>query len=297
MGSSTAHIHIGDGMYNVLYTGDLKFEKTKLFEHASTDFTRVETVIIESTYGGDEDNMPSHKDAEIQLINAVKKVVERGGKVLIPSFAVGRGQDIIAILADSDIDVPIYLDGMLWDATAIHTAYPEFMAKTVQTQILHKGKNPFIDKRLKGIGSQTERKALLDSASPCVIIATSGMLVGGPILEYLQTFAHDPKNMLLFVGYQAEGTTGRRIQKGWKEVQIDNKTLELKLEIETIQGLSGHSDRKQLLSFLSHLNTKPKKILVNHGDNTNCIELARTMHKTYKIESAAPKNLECVRLR
>jgi len=298
MGSSTAHIHIGDGLYNVLYTGDLKFERTKLFERAATDFTRVETVIIESTYGGDEDSMPSHRDAELDLINAVKKTTDAGGRVLIPSFAVGRSQDVIAILADSNIDVPIYLDGMVWDATAIHTAYPEFMAKTIQTQILHKGKNPFIDPRLKGIGSQKEREEVLNSSHPAVIIATSGMLVGGPALEYLQNFAGNPKNTLLFVGYQGEGTMGRRIQKGWKEVQLESgKVLELKLGIETIHGLSGHSDRRQLLSFLNHLRTKPKKILVNHGDNTNCIELARTIHKTFSIETIAPKNLECVRLR
>jgi len=298
LGSSTAHIHIGNGLYNVLYTGDLKFEKTKLFERASTDFTRVETVLIESTYGGDEDSMPLHKEAEANLIASVKKTIERGGRVVIPSFAVGRGQDIIAILADSDIEVPVYLDGMLWDATAIHTAYPEFMSKTVQNQILHKGKNPFIDPRLKGIGSQKERKAVLDSKDPCVIIATSGMLVGGPVLEYLQNLAGDSKNMLLFVGYQGEGTMGRRIQKGWKEIQMDNgKVVELKLEIATIQGLSGHSDRKQLLSFLNHLNTRPKKILTGHGDNSNCIELARTLHKTFRTETIAPKDLECVRLR
>ncbi|MEM7819374.1 MAG: beta-CASP ribonuclease aCPSF1 [Candidatus Aenigmatarchaeota archaeon] len=298
MGSSTAHIHIGDGMYNILYTGDIKFEKTKLFERASTDFTRVESLIIESTYGAKDDILPSHKEGELALIQAVKKTIERGGRVLIPSFAVGRSQDVIAILADTNIDVPIYLDGMLWDATAIHTAYPEFMAKSIQTQILHKGRNPFLDPRLKGIGSQKEREEVFNSTHPAVIIATSGMLVGGPALEYLQNLADNPKNTLLFVGYQGEGTMGRRIQKGWRDIQLDNgKVLELKLEIETIQGLSGHSDHRQLLDFINHMPTKPKKIIVNHGENSKCVELARTIHKTYKIETVAMKNLETIRFR
>jgi len=298
MGSSTIHIHIGDGLYNVLYTGDIKYEKTKLFEKASTDYARIETVMIESTYGGNEDSLPSHEEGEKFLIENIKKTVNRGGKVLVPCFAVGRSQDVIAILANSDIDVPIYLDGMLWDATAIHTAYPEFMSKNIQNQILHKGKNPFLDPRLKGIGSQKEREEVLLSTKPAVVLATSGMLVGGPVIEYLQNFAENEKNTLLFVGYQAEGTMGRRIQKGWKQIQLDNgKSLELKLEPATVEGLSGHSDQKQLLSFIQHMKNKPRKVIINHGENSKCVELARTVHRVIKSETATPKNLETVRLK
>jgi predicted metal-dependent RNase len=217
---------------------------------------------------------------------------------LVPSFAVGRGQDVITILSDSNIDAPIYLDGMLWDATAIHTAYPEFLCKKVQTQILHKGNNPFIDPRLKGIGSQKERRELLDSTHPAVVVATSGMLSGGPVMEYLNEFAGNPKNTLVFVGYQAEGTTGRRIQKGWKDVQLDNgKMLELKLEIATVEGLSGHSDHDQLMKFIGSLQNKPRKIIVNHGENTRCVELARSVHRAFKVETLSPKNLETMRLK
>ena len=168
----------------------------------------------------------------------------------------------------------------------------------MQSLILHKGRNPFIDPRLKGIGSQKEREAVVSSNEPCVVLATSGMLMGGPALEYLQQFCGDPKNMLLFVGYQAEGTMGRRIQKGWKNIQLENgKMLELKMEIATVEGLSGHSDFRQLMSFVQHLRSKPKKVIVNHGDNLNCMELARNIHKAFGIESSAPKNLETIRLR
>lgn len=298
LGSSTVHIHIGDGLYNVLYTGDIKYERTKLFDYASTDYARAETVIIESTYGGTENILPSHIDGENFLVDVIKKTIERGGRALVPSFAVGRGQDVITILADSNIDAPIYLDGMLWDATAIHTAYPEFLCKKIQTQILHKGRNPFIDPRLKGIGSQKERKELLDSDHPAVVVATSGMLSGGPVMEYLQEFAGNPKNTLVFVGYQAEGTTGRRIQKGWKDIQLDNgKMLELKMEIATVEGLSGHSDHNQLMDFISNLQNKPRKIIVDHGESTRCVELARSIHRAFKVETLSPKNLETIRLK
>ncbi|MBI4018360.1 MAG: MBL fold metallo-hydrolase, partial [Candidatus Aenigmarchaeota archaeon] len=298
MGSSSVHIHVGEGLFNLLYTADIKYETTKLFERASTDYHRIEAVIIESTYGGSDNTLPSHQDGEQFLVDEVKKAIQRGGRVLIPSFAVGRGQDVVAILADSDIDVPIYQDGMVWDATAIHTAYPEFMSRAMQMKILHKGKNPFIDPRLRGIGSSKERQEIFNTSEPCVVIATSGMLMGGPALEYLQQFAGNPKNTLLFVGYQAEGSLGRRIQKGWREIQMENgKTLELKMEIATVQGLSGHSDQRQLLAYLSHLRAKPKKIMTNHGDNMNCVDLAKTIHKLFRVETMAPKNLETIRFK
>ncbi len=298
LGSASTHIHIGDGLYNIVYTGDIKYENTKLFEKAFTDYTRAEAIIIESTYGSGEDRKPSHKEGEMALVENVKKVIGRGGRVLIPSFAVGRSQDVIAILAETDIDVPIYLDGMIWDTTAIHTAYPEYMSKHIQTLILHKGKNPFIDSRLRGIGSQKEREIALNGTEPAVIISTSGMLMGGPAIEYIQAMANNPNDMLLFVGYQAEGTPGRRIQKGWKEIQLDNgKTIELKLEIATVSGLGGHSDQSQLLSYLQHFKNKPRKIIVNHGDATVSVDFARTIHKLYRVESVAPRNLETVRLR
>jgi len=298
LGSSTVHLHIGDGLYNILYTGDYKFERTKMFERASTDYARVEALITESTYGGEDNIMPSRLEGEKHLIDTIKRTIERGGKVLVPSFAVGRGQDVIVALADSDIDVPIYLDGMIWDATAIHTAYPEFMSRTMQMNILHKGKNPFIDKRLKGIGSQKEREEVLNNPNPCVVIATSGMLVGGPALEYLNHFAESDKNTLVFVGYQAEGTTGRRIQKGWKHIQLDNgKAIELNLEIATIEGMSDHSDRNQLLDFIDHLRSKPKKIIINHGEASRVIDLAKTIHKIFRVETIAPRNLETIRLK
>ncbi len=288
----------GQGFLFVHNTGDMKYQRTKLFDRTSTDYARCETVIIDSTYGTDGATMPTHREGEIDLVRNVKKCIERGGRVIIPAFASGRSQDIIAILAETDLKVPIYLDGMLWDATAIHTAYPEFMSRGIQNLILHRGNNPFIDPRLKGIGSQKEREKVFETTEPCVVLATSGMLMGGPAIEYLQRFANEEKNMLLFVGYQAEGTMGRRIQKGWKQVQLENgKNMELNLEIATVSGLGGHSEQNELLQFINDLRARPRKVITNHGDNTACVDLARRIHKLFKIESIAPKNLETVRLR
>lgn len=301
LGSSLIHAHIGEAMHNVLYTSDFKFERSALFESASTDFQRAETIITESTYGGSEDIMPSRKEAEANLINTMKKTMERKGKCLIPSFAVGRAQDVMVILTENKFEYPVYLDGMLWDALAIHTAYPEYLNKDIQRLIFHKGFNPFIADIFKRVGSVDERKAVIESKEPCVIISTSGMLNGGPVLDYLKGLAENEKNTLLFVGYQAEGTFGRRIQKGWREVpmQQEGKTISLpiKCEISTTHGLSGHSDSKQLINYISRLKQRPERIITNHGDNNKCIELARTMYKLFKCETLAPKLLETIRLK
>jgi len=120
-------------------------------------------------------------------------------------------------------------------------------------------------------------------------------------MEHIKALGEDPKNTLIFVGYQGEGTLGRRIQKGWKEVPINNNgkqsTLKLGMEVETIAGLSGHSDRNQLLNFINRLKSKPERIITCHGDNTTPLNFARDLHKIFRLETLAPKDLESIRLR
>jgi len=301
LGGSLVHIHIGEGLHNLLYTGDIKFDRTALFDPASNDFQRAETVIIESTYGSKEDIQPKRAEAEGKLVEICKKTVERGGIALIPSFAVERGQDLMVILARAGFEHPVYMDGMVWDATAIHTTYPEYYNRNLQRLILQQGSNPFTDKIFKRIGSHEERENVLRNKEPCVIIATSGMLVGGPSVTWLQNLAEGPKNSLIFVGYQGEGTLGRRIQKGWKEIpmEVNGKTVAVPIncEIATINGLSGHSDYKQLINYLSRLKQTPERIIVNHGENNKCVEFSRAVHKLFRCETVAPKLLETVRLK
>jgi len=304
LGSSLIHIHVGEGLHNIVYTGDLNFDKSRLFNPAFINFQRVETLILESTYGGEDCVQPSRKDAEEKLKKIVMETLQNGGRVLIPSFAVGRAQEVMCILSEMpDFNYPVYLEGMLWDATAIHTTYPEYLNKDLQHSIFHQRNNPFTSSMFKRIGSPKERKEILESGQPFVILATSGMLMGGPAIEYLKAFAEDPKNTLVFVGYQAEGTFGRKIQKGWKEIPVtenDNgkrSVLEIKMKVETVEGLSGHSDRNHLVKYVYKLADKPRKIILNHGEEVKCIDLAKSLHKLYKCETIAPKNLEIIRLR
>jgi len=244
---------------------------------------------------------PSRAEAEEKLYETVKTVVQRGGKVIIPAFAVGRSQEVMLALEEAMRkekipQVKIYLDGMIREATAIHTTYPEYLNSDLRTQIFKEGHNPFLAEYFVPVDSPDLRERVING-DPCVIITTSGMLNGGPVMEYLSNLAPDERNALVFVGYQADGTLGRRIQKGWREVPIGRKdTIVINLEIVTVDGFSGHSDRKQLMNYIGHIQPRPEKIFTVHGDENNTIDLASSLYKRFHIETHSPMNLETYRL-
>ncbi len=306
LGSAVTHVHIGEGLQNIVYTGDYKFGRTMLFEPAATNFPRVETLITESTYGAPEDIMPQRMSVEERLVSAVNETVKQGGKVLIPVLAVGRAQEIMLIL-DNHMrqgtlpELPIYNEGMISEVTAIHTAYPEYLSRELRDKILHQDINPFQSDYFVTVKSPSERPAIIDGG-PCVILATSGMLEGGPVLEYFKELAPDERNVLVFVSYQIDGTLGRRIQHGLREVTLMGangklETINIRMKTASIEGLSGHSDRNQILAYLRRVSPKPEHVLVCHGERAKCIGMASMLHKMFRVESRAPENLETVRLR
>ena len=197
-------------------------------------------------------------------------------------------------------DVPIYIDGMIWDINAIHTTYPDYLSRNVRSAIFQ-DKNPFISKVFKQVGSAQERKKVIGEG-PCVVLATSGMLVGGASVEYLREFADNAKNSICFVCYQPPNGLGRQLQEGkLKEAKFSvngrDEFVPIKLEVKTVDGFSGHSYRNQLIAFVANVNPRPKKVLINHGEVSRSLDLASSIHKMQKIETIVPKNLETVRLR
>jgi hypothetical protein len=305
LGSAIVHIHIGEGLYNVVYTGDLKFGRTRLFSPATYTFPRLETLVIDSTYGGAEDIQPFRENAEKEFIRVVNETIQRGGKVIVPVFAVGRAQEIMVLLDDCRRkgmldEVPVYLEGMIWEATAIHTAYPEYLSPELREQILHQDRNPFLSEMFTRVTSPDQRAQVIEG-EPAVILSTAGMMAGGPVMEYFKALAPDPRNTLVFVGYQCEGSLGRRIQKGWREIPLRGaggrvEEVKVNMDIRTIEGFSGHSDRAQLLNYIRRISPKPERVICCHGDNNKCIDLASAIHKLFKIETRAPLNLEVIRL-
>jgi len=306
LGSAMVHLHVGNGLHNLLYTGDQKYGRTMLLDPAVTRFPRLETLMLESTYGGREHVMPERQESDEDLMRIVKETVERGGKILIPTLGVGRSQEVTLAIENMVRSgrlksIPVYIDGMVWDVTAIHTAYPEYLNNSIRKLIFHKDQNPFLNEIFKRVGSQKERMQVIENTGSCVILATSGMLQGGPSVEYLRHLADNPKNSMCFVNYQGEGSLGRRIQKGEKEFTMKNghgqEIIQIKLSVHTVEGFSGHSSRHQLMNFVNKCEPRPKKVIVNHGESSRCLDLASKLHKNFRIETTAPKNLETIRIK
>ena len=306
LGSAAVHLHIGEGLYNVVLSGDQKYEKTWLFNPAVNRFPRVETLMLESTYAGRDDYSYTRNEATNTLIDVVNRTFDRGGSVLVPVFAVGRSQEVMLVLEDAyrnkmiPENTKVYLDGMIMEATAIHAAYPEFLNRDLRDDIMIKRANPFLSPIFTSVETRSQRVDVCDSPESKVILATAGMMNGGPVLEYFKTLSVDPKNTLAFVGYQADGTLGRRIQSGASSITLSDAgkstKFEIRMSVENAEGFSGHSTKRELLNFVGGMQPKPQRILINHGDGNKCYDFARLIHTKFGVEAIAMKNLETTRL-
>ncbi len=303
LGSSQVHLHVGEGLHNLVITGDFKYGRTKLLDPADTRFPRVETLIMESTYGGSHDMQPPIEEGAAKIARVVRQTMERRGKVLIPVFSVGRSQEIMLILEEQfreDMGLKVYIDGMSKEASGIHTVYPEYLRHNIQRRILQND-SPF-DKPLFSNVVPKNRKDIAESDDPAVILAPSGMLTGGSSVEFLKLLAHDERNSIIFVGYQSATSLGRKIQMGSKEVPVINDknkldTLKVNLQVETADAFSGHSDRNQLMAYVRALRPKPSRIINIHGDEAKCDDLSRSLSRMMHIDARAPMNLDSTRLK
>jgi len=308
LGSSSVYMQIGEGKgeHKLLFSGDIKYEKSWLFDAATVRFPKVETLVIESTYGGPQDVQPTRQQASQELQDLIQDALGRRGKIFCPVFAVGRSQEVmIAIdqLFKSGIVKPVtvWVDGMISEATAIHSSHPNFLNRDLRRQMLKGGMdNPFNSSWFKQVDSREQRDAILLDPNPCIVLATSGMMTGGPIVEYFKHWAPEPSATLCFVGYQASGTLGRRLQKGHAQVPLmdGGQTLmvDIRCNMVTIDGFSGHSDRNQLIDYVDALNPTPRKIICHHGDPQTCNAFRQGLREKFRVQTYAPANLETLRL-
>lgn len=306
LGSALCHFHIGNGDHNFVYSGDIKFGKSILFEAANWNFPRVETLLIESTYGLKEDIQPTRHEVESAFINVVNNTLADGGKVLIPIPAVGRAQEIMMVIdhymkSGEMVEAPVFTEGMISEASAIHEAYPEYLAKELRQKILETDDNPFDSEYFTNIEHPDSRGEAIREDSPAIILATSGMLEGGPVLEYFKNIAPHRQNKILFVSYQVNGTMGRRVLDGAKQVSMlgrGNKieAVTINAGIEKLDGFSGHSDYNQLMSFVHKLKPKLRRVLVNHGEKRKSENLASNIRRMYKLPAYNPQVQEAIKL-
>ena len=181
------------------------------------------------------------------------------------------------------------------------SAYPEYLNSKLRIQTFQKGDNPLLSDIFVRVEDQDMRQKILADPDPCIVLATSGMMSGGPVMEYFKSWADEKNNMIIFVGYQAEGSFGRRIQKGWNETSLTNGgnivNITVNMKVETVDGFSGHSDRRQLLNFVNNMSPRPEKIIFLHGEESKCLDLSSTIHKRYNLNTIVPMNLETIRFK
>ena len=305
LGSAVCHFHIGDGFHNIVFSGDIHHTDTRLFNGASNNFPRVETLFMESTYGQRNDYQTDQEDSERKLIDLINDTYDDGGRIVIPAFAVGRSQELMLVLEEAMREdklptMPIYLDGMIREATAIHTAYPDFLRDGLRQRILHEDANPFLADQFLQVDGGQEMREEIAGGEPCIILSTSGMVTGGPIMSWLELLGGDPENTLIFVGYQAQGTLGRRIQSGRREIPFSDRggrseQLTLHFDVETVSGFSGHADRNGLEDFVGTMNPTPEEVLCIHGDESSTDQFSSGLYQKFNIRTHAPRNLETFR--
>ncbi|MGC9136834.1 MBL fold metallo-hydrolase RNA specificity domain-containing protein, partial [Caldivirga sp.] len=310
IGSALSHLHIGNGLYNIVYTGDFKYGPSRLLNPAHSVFKRVELLIMESTYGGKDDVQKPREEAEAELIQLVGKTLENGGKVLIPVFSTGRAQEILFLLNDAIqtgklAKAPIYVDGMVLQTLNVHLMFPDYLNNTVK-ELIYDGVNPFISEYVKPVerarNPDKRQEQVMDilQGPPSIILAPHGMLSGGPAMDYFVHMADDTKNSLIFVSYQGEGTLGRRLIQGERKVNLkyydQDITVNVNMNVFHEPGFSGHSDRKQLMNYVGRIEPKPHKVMLVHGEPGKLMNLALSIELKYKIDTVMLNHLETIRL-
>lgn len=256
----------------------------------------VDVLVMESTYG---DRLhPNQADTERELAEVIERTLARGGRVMVPAFALGRTQELVATLHDmmSDgrvRDVPIYVDSpMATRATTVFRSHPECFDASTRRAFEEEDGAPFGFHRLRYVRTPDESRALNDRTDPFILIAASGMCEGGRILHHLQHGIGNPKNTVLFVGYQAEGTLGRRLREGVTPVNIFGEPFERRCEVAALDGFSAHADRDELIAWVRSLSPRPRRIFLVHGDLAPAEALAERLRAEFGIEVHVPSKGE-----
>ncbi|MFW9929359.1 MAG: beta-CASP ribonuclease aCPSF1 [Candidatus Thorarchaeota archaeon] len=305
LGSSIIHLHIGDGKNNIVIANDFKFAKSRLLAPANAKFPRLETLIMESTYGASRDILPSKREAEKLLIDIINNTLRNRGKILIPCLPVGIVQEIMVTI-DSAIhqkrlpEVPIYLDRNIHEASAIYCTFPEYLAPELQNVIFSAGQNPFQSDWFVPIDKNRRNQALENG--PAIILAPNEMLTSGPAVDYFHALASNHKNTIIFTKMpdNSDKTLGKRVIQGAKEIRYFSggkmHMTEVNLEIKLLEGFSGHSDRNQLISYVRKVTPRPKRVLFVHGQYQKSASLAEAISSRLHITTGVLQNLESIRM-
>ena len=243
----------------------------------------VDALVLESTYG--DRTHPPEDQTERELIEVIQRTAARGGRLMVPAFAVGRTQELVATLhrlcdAGRIPDLPIFVDSPLARrATEVFVRHPECFDEATRRSFEEEQGAPFGFRRLSYVGSADESRALNDRTGPFIIIAASGMCEGGRILHHLAHGLGNPRNTVLFVGFQAEGTLGRRLKEGAETVNVFGEPVRVQAEVVALDGFSAHADQTELAAWVAGLDPRPRTIFLVHGELGPALTLAGVLER------------------
>lgn len=286
----TKLFHLTPKEIKILYTGDLGRKGNPLLKSPSVDFEAPNYIVLESTYGN---RLHSPMETTLDEMAAeINVTVARKGKIIIPSFAIERTQEMIyylyTLMQSKKIpNIPIYVDSpMATKATGVFQLYYNSFNDTIKNSMVSDKKNPFSFKNLHFVKTVRESKLLDSDTSPMIIISANGMCEEGRITQHIANTISDSKNTLLFVGYMADGTLGRKILGGAKEISIAGKKYTVEATVKKLDSFSAHADYEEIAEWLSEIDTSQlKKIFLVHGDKESQKYLKEYLiGKDYKVE-------------
>lgn len=278
LGSAVVHLDITEGQRRIklVFTGDVGRARTPIIRDPVPPVDAL-VLISESTYG----DRLHEKEGDIKevLADVIRSTAARGGKLLVPAFSVGRTQNVVFYLHQLTLEgkipsLPIFVDSPLSaNVTDVFRAHPEcYDAETLK--FIESRRDPFGFGRLTYVREAEASKALNGMATPCIIIAASGMMESGRVLHHLKWIAPDPRNTILIVGFMAEHTLGRRVKERQPVIKLFGEEYPLRAQVREVSGLSGHADRDELLGFLGRFRRKPDHAFLVHGEEDQSLKFA-----------------------
>lgn len=290
LGSSM--IRIKSKNSSLLYTGDINTRHTRTLETADEHLPPIKTLIIESTYGGPEDKHHSLKKVEQDFISAIRDTILKNGKVIIAAYAVGRAQEAMLVLeaymrSGTIPTVPVWIDGMISSINERYKLYWEWLRPEIQREIRYTQRSPLDAPIFHPVKNGKTRKTLMKEKKPWIVVTTSGMLQGGPVIRYLKAFGKDDKNLICLTGYQAPETRGRALINGSRTLTLDDEPYNVGAQVKQFD-FSAHADQPGLLRFVSHLKGL-KRVFVIHGENSKPQLLAKRIESLIDgVEASVP---------
>jgi metallo-beta-lactamase family protein len=299
LGSAMIEVTVkGDSPMRVLFSGDIGQYDAPLM-HDPADSEGADYVVMESTYGDRVQETPQAVDE--RLTEVVNETVSRGGRIVIPTFAIDRAQDLLfhfsRLVDDKRIpDIPIYLDSpMALDVTDVFKRYM-FLLDDATQKVLDSGRHPFHFRNLQMVRTAQESRQINAGTKPAIIMAGAGMCTGGRIKHHLRQNIGRAEATVLFVGYQSHGTLGREISSGRSPVRIHGKHYDVKAKIERIDGMSAHADRDDLLRWLRGIKVQPGDVFLTHGEENGSLALAETLQEQMRWPVSVPEYGDVVEL-